>query len=416
MGVNGLWAALTKGHPGVFTRIPLPPYAVNNITRSTLLEGRQLYVDATMFLYRFTSSSHRLSMNQVMDRFSRLSFALKLLSGRRPIFVFDAKPSKIKQRHCLNQRWALRTAYAAAALAKVEKEYSDEEEVTAVPPPRLAPAHADLRLGVWWSCMWRNFFVRGLSLVRAPDGWDAEAVCAKLAARCDGVVVSEDGDALAFGAPAILRNVWRYRVVDDDDEPAAELVDRAAVEGALGVSPREFVEVCVLAGCDFASHLPNLGFTVASRAVREHGSIGEYLRHRELNDGDFKLIKLFALAFDWKAAVECFDRELSEDEVKSLVRTDHDRAIVATCLLYGAKDSLQTGIDRISSTLNLCKSAISRRVTNVLEPTLDPEAFFADFPWRQQFGYLTYSHVCRKNAIRNGIFAARDGLGMRRYV
>ncbi|EER19888.1 flap endonuclease-1, putative [Perkinsus marinus ATCC 50983] len=361
MGVNGLWATLSKGHPHIFTRIPLPPYAASNITH--------------------------------------------------------AKPSKIKQRHCLNQRWAVRTAYAAAALAKVEKEYSDEEETGGVsPPPPPPPAHVDLRLGVWWTCMWRNFFARGLSLCRAPDGWDAEAVCAKLAARCNGVVVSEDGDALAFGAPAILRNVWRYRILDDDDEPSAELVERAAVEEALGVTSRQFVEVCVLAGCDFASHLPNLGFTVASRAMREHKGIEEYLRQRELNDQQFRMIKLFALGFDWKAAVECFDKDMAEEEVRSLVRTDHDRAIAATCLLYGARDSLPAGIDRISAILNLCREAILRRMTNILEPTLDPEAFFADNPWRQQFAYLTFSHVCRKSAIEGGIFAARDGVGMKQYV
>ncbi|KAF4676988.1 Chloride Channel [Perkinsus chesapeaki] len=402
MGVNGLWAALTKSHREVFTKIPLPPYTVSNITRSSLLEGRQLYVDATMFLYRFTASHSRLSMNQVMDRFSRLSFALKVLSGKRPVFVFDAKPSKIKKRHCLNQRWATRTAYAAAALAKVEKADSDEEEV--VVPPRAAPAHMDARLGIWWTCMWRNFFARGLSLVRAPDGWDAEAVCAKLAARCNGVVVSEDGDALAFGAPAILRNVWRYRTGGIDEEPAAELVERAAVEEALGLTCEEFVELCVLAGCDFASRLPNLGFIVACRAIRDHGSIENYLEFRRENDGDFRLVKLFALAFDWQAAIGCFQQDLVEDDLSCLIRTDQDRAIAATCLLYGAKGRLEEGVKRISSIFNLCNEAVSRRVTNVLEPTLAPKAFFAANPWQQQFAYLTYTHVCRKNAIQGGTF------------
>ena len=45
----------------------------------------------------------------------------------------------------------------------------------------------------------------------------------------------------------------------------------------LGLSPREFVEFCVLCGCDFTGKLRRIGPVRALKIIKTHGSIGTFL-------------------------------------------------------------------------------------------------------------------------------------------
>tara|TARA_B100000513_G_scaffold52762_1_gene19986 strand:- start:690 stop:2858 length:2169 start_codon:yes stop_codon:yes gene_type:complete len=119
---------------------------------------------------------------------------------------------------------------------------------------------------------------RGVNYVIAP--YEADAQLAFLARhRHVDLVLTEDSDLLAFGSPAVLykldgatqtgRLLRRDALQHARAEPA-----RGAQRGALLFEPWEewdqnlFLDMCILAGCDYLPSLPGLGLRSAHKALK----------------------------------------------------------------------------------------------------------------------------------------------------
>ncbi|KAG8465794.1 hypothetical protein KFE25_005364 [Diacronema lutheri] len=116
----------------------------------------------------------------------------------------------------------------------------------------------------------------GVPVVEAPG--EAEATCAALCAAGHAyAVASEDMDALTFGAPRMLKNLFdteTHRVGgvggtgkgEGGKRPVYEICLQTVLE-QLGLSAREFVDFCMLCGCDFLPHLPKVGAVTAIKLM-----------------------------------------------------------------------------------------------------------------------------------------------------
>lgn len=109
-------------------------------------------------------------------------------------------------------------------------------------------------------------------VVRAPH--DAEMLGGWLAA--DGtvdVLISNDGDAFAYGVPLLLSQFGFSRQTLWTTETAWR---------ALGLeSFEQFQDVCLLSGCDFTPYLPRLGVATVLKKFKRHGTL-----ERVLEDDD----------------------------------------------------------------------------------------------------------------------------------
>jgi 5'-3' exonuclease len=102
----------------------------------------------------------------------------------------------------------------------------------------------------------------GFSWREAPG--EAEQYLALLQARGDiEEVVTEDSDALVCGARSIIRGFWSLRVGD-----GAQRVSTAPLLQGLAVDATDLRTAAVLAGCDFAPKIRNVGLTRALKAAR----------------------------------------------------------------------------------------------------------------------------------------------------
>lgn len=111
----------------------------------------------------------------------------------------------------------------------------------------------------------------GAACVVAPT--EAEKECARMGAAGEvGVVVTNDSDALPFGAPLTLFNYGR---------PNAYAVDLPALLAALELDLRGFRELCVMCGCDFVCRVPNVGPYRAHALLLKHGSIAAVLEAQD---------------------------------------------------------------------------------------------------------------------------------------
>uniref|UniRef100_A0A0A9X3W2 Flap endonuclease 1 n=1 Tax=Lygus hesperus TaxID=30085 RepID=A0A0A9X3W2_LYGHE len=113
----------------------------------------------------------------------------------------------------------------------------------------------------------------GVPVVEAPS--EAEATCAELVKKkIVNAVATEDMDALTFGAPKLLRNVTaaaskNLDIIEID-------LERILVE--LDLTYDQFIDLCILMGCDYTSSIRGIGPSKAYELIRKYHSIEEGLQ------------------------------------------------------------------------------------------------------------------------------------------
>jgi flap endonuclease-1 len=114
----------------------------------------------------------------------------------------------------------------------------------------------------------------GVPIVEAPG--EAEAQCAAMA-KADLVygVATEDMDALTFGTPRLLRHLTFSA---SRKEPIVE-IDLASILQGMALTMDQFIDFCVLCGCDYTTTIRGIGPTTALKLIQTHGSLAEALKH-----------------------------------------------------------------------------------------------------------------------------------------
>merc|ERR1719335_1683159 len=116
----------------------------------------------------------------------------------------------------------------------------------------------------------------GIPVVEAPS--EAEATCAALAR--DGKVyaaATEDADCLTFGTKILVRNLM---AAESQKKQILEVNLETALE-QLNVSMDQFIDFCILSGCDYCDTIKGVGPQTAIRLIMEHGSLEKVLENTE---------------------------------------------------------------------------------------------------------------------------------------
>merc|ERR1719476_587214 len=112
----------------------------------------------------------------------------------------------------------------------------------------------------------------GLPVVEAPS--EAEATCAALCR--DGKVyaaATEDADCLTFGTKILIRNLM---AAESQKKQILEVSLERALE-QLNVSMDQFIDFCILCGCDYCDTLKGVGPSTAMRMLVQHGTLEKVL-------------------------------------------------------------------------------------------------------------------------------------------
>lgn len=190
-----------------------------------------------------------------------------LESGMKPLYVFDGAPPEAKQEELA--RRADKRGDAEAGL-EAAKEAGDAEAIEkfAKRTVKVTRHHSE-------ECK-RLLRLMGVPVVDAPS--EAEAQCAELAK--DGTVyaaATEDMDVLTFGTPRVVRNLMAPASQAKDPTE----YDLAAALAGLGLTHAQFVDMCILCGCDYAGTLKGVGPHRALALIKEHGTIEAVLALRD---------------------------------------------------------------------------------------------------------------------------------------
>jgi flap endonuclease-1 len=177
-------------------------------------------------------------------------------NGIRPCWVFDGKPPEAKSR-VLDVR--KKNKDKAESQMEVAKEAGDDEKL-------LKLAGQNIRVTSQMSQDAKKLVqLLGLPMIEAPS--EAEAQCAVLC-KAGNVyaVATEDMDCLTFGAPILIRGFG------SKDEPVTEVKLDIVLE-KLGLTMEQFIDMCILCGCDYSDSIDGIGPIKALNYIQEHSNI-----------------------------------------------------------------------------------------------------------------------------------------------
>lgn len=188
-----------------------------------------------------------------------------LEKGIKPVYVFDGKPPDMKGGELLKR--AERREEAQKALDKAT-EAGDQAEMekfnrrlVKVTKEHNNEAKELLKL-------------MGVPYIDATS--EAEAQCSEMvkAGKVYGVA-TEDMDALTFGANILLRHMT---FSEARKMPVQEIHYEKVLQG-LELNQDEFIDLCILMGCDYCDTIRGIGPKRAFELITKHRSIEEILKH-----------------------------------------------------------------------------------------------------------------------------------------
>ncbi|KAI9081048.1 hypothetical protein K1719_037028 [Acacia pycnantha] len=354
MGIKGLTKLLADNAPKSMKEQKFESYF-----------GRKIAIDASMSIYQFLivvgRSGTEMLTNEAGEVTSHLqglfSRTIRLLeAGIKPVYVFDGKPPELKRQE-LAKRFSKR-ADAGDDLSEAKETGTKEDiEKFSKRTVKVTKQHNE-------DCK-RLLRLMGVPVVEAPS--EAEAQCAAL---CKSgkvyAVASEDMDSLTFGAPKFLRHL-----MDPSSKkiPVMEF-DVAKILEELNLTMDQFIDLCILSGCDYCDSIRGVGGLTALKLIRQHGSIETILEN--INK------ERYQIPDDWpyKEARQLFKEPLvlTEEEQLDLKWNAPDEDGLITFLV----NENGFNADRVTKAIEKIKAAKNKssqgRLESFFKPTVNPSA------------------------------------------
>ncbi|KHJ44940.1 XPG protein [Trichuris suis] len=262
MGIKNLTKVIADLAPQAIKEKPLNAYF-----------GRAVAVDASMSMYQFLiavrQEGSQLSTesgevtSHLMGMFYRT--IRMITNGIKPIYVFDGKPPVLKSDE-LGKRKVRRTdakdkhveAFEIGDTEAIDK-YS--RRLVHVTKEQTEECKKVLQL-------------MGVPYIDAPG--EAEAQCAAMVkAKLVFAAATDDMDTLTFGSDIVLRHV---SFSEAKKMPIKEIHLSAVLQG-LEFTHEEFVDLCILLGCDYCESIKGIGMARAVDLVKKYRNLEEIIAH-----------------------------------------------------------------------------------------------------------------------------------------
>ncbi|CCJ29208.1 unnamed protein product [Pneumocystis jirovecii] len=234
--------------------------------------GRKVAIDASMSIYQFLVAVRQRDGQQLMNKTGETTSHLMGIfyrtlrmcdNGIRPCYVFDGTPPKLKSGE-LAKRSERREKAAKSYLEAKEADSIEDMNKFSRRTVRMTREHNE-------ECK-KLLKLMGIPYVDAPC--EAEAQCAALAkAGKVYAAASEDMDILCFSTPILLRHLT---FSEQKKEPITEVnLEKALKE--LNMPLEQFVDLCILLGCDYCEPIKGIGPKRALELIREYKSLDAFI-------------------------------------------------------------------------------------------------------------------------------------------
>ena len=215
------------------------------IIRLDELSGKVVVVDASIFMYRFLADNALLE-----NMYSMISFFQ--MHNIVAVFVFDGKPPDEK-RKTLNKRKHLKHVaemqYNQLMLQTIDNNIPKDGRLN-----KEAEAETEIKLKILrrrfirvsdadFERVWSLMRALGVQHIVAPG--EADALCAQMVLKRKAYAcVSDDTDLLVYGCCRVLRHINLF-------DQTITLYDMNKILNILGITMKEFRQICVISGTDY---------------------------------------------------------------------------------------------------------------------------------------------------------------------
>ncbi|KAG2178774.1 hypothetical protein INT43_001620 [Umbelopsis isabellina] len=310
MGIHGLTKVISEHAPSAIKAHEISSYF-----------GRKVAIDASMSIYQFMIAVRQQdgqmltndageTTSHLMGMFYR---TIRMVdNGIKPVYVFDGKPPTMK-----SGELALRLERRKEAEKNIEeaKEVGTSDDVNKFTrrTVKVTKEHND-------ECK-RLLKCMGIPYVEAPC--EAEAQCAALCkANKVFAAASEDMDTITFSSPILLRHL----TFSEQRKMPIDEVNLSKVLEGLELTMDQFIDLCILLGCDYVDSVKGIGPHRAITLIKEHKTIENIIpalpeKLRENVPKDWKFDEAREL-FRNPDVADCTDMELKweEPDMEALVQ------------------------------------------------------------------------------------------------
>jgi flap endonuclease-1 len=228
-------------------------------------------IDANNALYQFLSIIRQPDGTPLMDQRGRITSHLSgilfrvsnfMEKGIKPVFVFDGKPTILKQ-DTVDQRRKIREE--AGEKWKIALEAGDEAEAY---KQARSSSRVDTTIIETSKELHR---LMGLPTVQAPG--EGEAQASHMVIKGDArYVVSQDYDTLLFGAPNLVRNLTvsgKRKIHGRQVTVNPERILLPEVLDGLKLTREQLIEIGILVGTDFNPGVAGIGAKTGLKIVQK---------------------------------------------------------------------------------------------------------------------------------------------------
>ena len=265
MGIKGLTQLIKKNSP-------------ESIQHNALytMKDKRVAIDTSIFLYKSLMNVRskgdylRNTDGKVVSHIQGLYYKTNqlLTLGITPIYIFDGKPPQEK-RDCINAR----VKKAEENKVKMENTTDSEEKKTLEKGTiRIKKEYID--------DLKHLFTLMGVSYIHANG--EAEAYASELC-RLGFVdaVMTEDMDTLSYGCPLMIRGCIDKSIKRSD---VVTVFDFKKIIEDLKLTHDEFIDMCILCGCDYCPTIPKVGPIRALKYIQKYKTIENLIESGEKID------------------------------------------------------------------------------------------------------------------------------------
>jgi flap endonuclease-1 len=279
MGIKGLNKVIRKLAPHIIREKHIGNYVNSRIAiDSSILIYKYRYGKAAYGetgLYKDSDNSHVLGFIQ------KACFYLR--RGIVPVFVFDGKPPNEKQ-NILDKRSnqkikiqekieSLRSllnsplrGYHTSSIGDTDPSILGDDTII----EKLNKLNKQVIYVTKQHKHDCKYLLRLLGVPVIEAYGEAEATCAELQKKnLVQFTFTEDSDALTFGSPVVIRGAKKNETVIE--------ISLCEVLSELKLTYDNFIDFCILCGCDYTTTIPKLGPLTSLHLVQEHKTIENIL-------------------------------------------------------------------------------------------------------------------------------------------
>jgi flap endonuclease-1 len=256
MGIKNMLKFLNTNYPNTIKKIETMDF-----------DKKKIAIDISIMLYQVIINIRNSGADMVNNQGEITSHILGLFNKTInllkmniiPVYVFDGKPPEFKSKVLEERREVKKKAYD-----KLNEDLSEEEKI------KYFKRTVSISKKQIEQCM-ELLEVMGIPYIVAPG--EADSQCAILAKNglVDGVL-TEDMDIMTFGAPKIYRNLASYNKANLE-------ISMSDVLKELDLTYEQFVELCILFGCDYCERFKDIKQDTIFRYYKGHYNIPDTLTH-----------------------------------------------------------------------------------------------------------------------------------------